>query len=192
MALPELLDALRQEAAERRAEELVRADAEAGRIRSESRASLERRRMTYVERVRREEEEVARRARSRAEKEAAESVLTARARLLARVAEAVGARAAAAVGEPEYLMTLPDELRSGLERLPAGAVVVTARPELIGIVRDALRHVEGAEIVADADMGTGFTARAVESNVEVDGTLPTRLSHAWARVAVAVLREVGP
>jgi vacuolar-type H+-ATPase subunit E/Vma4 len=192
MALPELLDALRRQAAQRRAEELARAGTEAERVRAESRASLDRRRLAFVERIRREEEEVARRAVSRAQKGAAESVLAARDRLLARVAEAVAARAGAAVSDPEYLARLPAELRSGLERLPPGDVVVRVPPELSGRVRDELAGLRDLQVVPDADMGTGFTACVAAAGVEVDGTLATRLSHAWADLAVQVLREVAP
>jgi vacuolar-type H+-ATPase subunit E/Vma4 len=190
MALPELLDALRRQAAEHRAEELAEADAEAERIAAEARASLERRRSDAIERARREEGEAARRAVSRAEKEAAESVLTARDRLLGRVAAALAERAARAVGDPDYLVALPGEIRAGLERLPPGPVVVRVRPELVGIVRDAVqgRHDVTVEPVEAIDVG--FTATVPESGVEVDGTLPTRLAHAWPSVAVSVLREV--
>jgi len=189
MALPELLDALRQQASERRAEELARADAEAERIRAESRASLGRRMSEHVERARRAEEDAARLAVSRAQKEAARSLLTARDRLLARVRDALEARAAGAVGDPDYLVLLADEVRSGLERLPPGAVVVRARPELLGIARDAVRDRAGV-VVEAADLDTGFTASAPVAGVEVDGTLRTRLAHAWSALAVAVLGEI--
>jgi len=190
MALRELLDALRLQASEGRAEVLARADAEAARIRADAYASLEHRRREYIGRTRREEEEAARRARSRAEKEAMESVLSARERLLARVAAGVEARVDRAVADPEYVATLPDDVRAGLERLPAGPVVVRARPELIGVARDALAGRADVTFEPAPDLGAGFTALAARVGVEVDGTLATRLRHAWPRLAVSVLREV--
>lgn len=188
MALPDLLEALREQAAERRAEELAAADAEAARIRAESRAALERRRLEYVDRMRRDEEEAARRAVSRAETEARASVLAARGRLLRRVADVVEARADAAVGDPDYLVALPDEVRRGLERLPSGALVVRTPAALVGIVRDAVGEREHV-VVEAAEVGTGFVAAAQSGGVEVDGTLRTRLEHTWRRLAVSVLAD---
>ena len=191
MALPDLLDALRKQAAERRAEELARADAEAVRIRAASRTAAERRRIEYVGHTRREEEEAARRAVSRAEKEARASVLAARERLLDRVAEALEARADAAVRDPDYLAILPQDVRRGLERLPAGTVVVRTPPELFGTVRDAVGDREGVSVEA-ADVGTGFVASMPAEGVEVDGTLRARLVLSLPRLAVAILAEVSP
>ena len=191
MALPDLLEALRQQAAEQRADVLGRAEAEARRIDAESRAALERRRTEYVERVRREEEEAARRARARAEGEAARSVLTARDRLLGRVAAALAERVERAVGDPDYLVLLPDHLRDGLERLPAGPVVVRVRPELVGIVRDAVRGRSDVVVEPAPELGAGFSAWAAESGAEVDGTLEAMLALSWSHVAVSVLREAG-
>jgi vacuolar-type H+-ATPase subunit E/Vma4 len=201
MALPELLQSLRTQAAERRAEELARAEAEAARILAESRASSERRRLEWVERTRRDEGEAARRALARAEKEAAESVLAARDRLLARVAHALKARASLPLRDPNYLRALPGEVRGALERLPAGPVVVRASPELLETVREAVGEVvsdaltgaatRGHDVVVEpADFGTGFVATAPEVGVEIDGTLGTRIAHAWPRLAVAILQEV--
>jgi vacuolar-type H+-ATPase subunit E/Vma4 len=191
MALPDLLEALRTQAAEQRAEELGRADAEAARIGAESRAALERRRLEHVERTRREEEEAARRTVSHAEKEARASVLAARRRLLARVAEALEARAEATVGDPDYLLALPDEVLRGLERLPPGALVVRTPAALVDIVRDAVRGREDVAVEA-ADVGTGFVASVPAAGVEVDGTLRTRLVHGWPPLAVSVLAEIEP
>ena len=189
MALPALLEALRKQAAERRAEELARADAEAARVRAESRVTLERRRLDYVERTRREEEEAARRAVSRAEKEARESVLAARKRLLSRVAEALEERAAAAGDDPDYLRALPEEVRGAVGRLPAGEVVVRTPPRLVGIVRDAVRDRENLVVEPD-EVGAGFLASVLAEGVEVDGTLRTRIEHSWPHLAVAILAEV--
>jgi vacuolar-type H+-ATPase subunit E/Vma4 len=191
MALPDLLEALRTQAAQQRAEELGRADAEAARIGAESRASLERRRLEHVERTRREEEEAARRTVSHAEKEARASVLAARSRLLARVAEVLEARAEAAVEDPDYLLALPDEVRRGLERLPAGALVVRTPAALVDVVRDAVRGREDVAVEA-ADVGAGFVASVPAAGVEVDGTLRTRLVHGWPPLAVSVLAEMEP
>lgn len=191
MALPELLEALRQQAAEARGDELARADVEAERVRAASRAFLERRRGEYIERTRRAEEEAARRAVSRAQAEAAKSVLTARDRLLRRVADALAARVDRAVGDPEYLVALPDEVHAGLERLPPGRVVVRARAELAGLVAEAVRGRGDVEVEVAPSMAAGYTATSPEVGVEIDGTLETRLAHWWPRVAVAVLAEVG-
>jgi vacuolar-type H+-ATPase subunit E/Vma4 len=192
MALSDLLSALRQHAAGQRAEALARADAEAQRILMESRAALERRRTEYVGRTRREEEEAARRARARAEAEATRSVLDARDRLLDRVAAALRERLGRAIGDPDYLALLPDQILGGLERLPPGPVVLRARPELIGIVRDVVRGRRDVVVEAEPELGVGFSASAPGSGVEVDGTLEAMLALSWPRVAVSVLREAGP
>lgn len=189
MALPDLLEALRNQAAERRAEELAAADAEVARVRAESRAALQRRRLEHVDRTRRYEEDASRRAVSRAETEARASVLASRGRLLRRVADALEARADAAVGDPDYLVVLPDEVRRGLERLPSGPLVVRTPGALVGIVRDAVREREHV-VVEAAEVGTGFVASAKSGAVEVDGTLRARLEHAWRWLAVSVLADV--
>jgi hypothetical protein len=45
-------------------------------------------------------------------------------------------------------------------------------------------------VEAVPDMGVGYTASSIESGVEVDGTLETKLAHRWPRLAVSILGEV--
>lgn len=192
MALADLLGVLREESSAREAAELARADAEATRIGEESHAARERRRAHYVARVRRDEEEAAARALSRAEAEARASVLAARDRLLRRVADALRDRIGRAPSDPLYLETLPGEVRSGLARLPPGPLVVRARPDLVGAVRAALGGREDAVVEACTETGTGFTATSTDHGVAVDGTLEARLEHEWPRTAVFVLGRLDP
>jgi vacuolar-type H+-ATPase subunit E/Vma4 len=189
MPLPELLRALREQAANRCAAELSRADAAADRIRVESDAVLQHRRTELISRIRREGEAAAHRALSRAQVEAAQSVLAARSRFLDRVKSAVDARIARADRDPDYLGSLPGELRSSLDRLPAGPVVVRTLPSLVSPVTDAVGDFDIVTVEPARTMGTGFKASSRDEGVEVDGTLETRVEHAWPRLAVAVLAE---
>jgi vacuolar-type H+-ATPase subunit E/Vma4 len=186
VALAELIGALRTQAAERRAEELARADAEADRIRAESRAVAERKKAWHVEHAVREAQEAARRSLSAARAEATTSILVARDRLLGRVRAALEARMLAAVDDPDYRAGVANQLAGALERLPVGRVVVHARPELAGLTRNARVDFE-----EDPAMGIGFVATSPDSGVEIDATLEAELEHRWPRIAVAVLAEVG-
>jgi vacuolar-type H+-ATPase subunit E/Vma4 len=189
MALPDLLRALREQAAERREQERSDAERIATRVREESRSALERRRADLLARTRREEEETAHRALSRARTESAVVELAARDRLLQRVRVALEERIAGAVRHEAYRSSLEADLSLGLARLPAGPVVVLTRPDLVEPVREALGAREGVEVRASDGVGVGFSASVEKEGVEVDGTLSARLEHAWPRLAVAVLRD---
>jgi len=188
VALPELLEALRAQAAERRAEELARADAEAARVRAESRASSERRKADHVERVVRDANEAARRAVSEARSEAAASILKARDRLLGRVRASLEERGRASI--PALHASLPAMLAGALERLPPGDVVVRTRPELSKVLAQSIARRPGVTLETTPEVGTGFVAVSPESGVEIDATLETNLLHRWPQIAVAVLAEV--
>lgn len=191
MALPDLLTALRAQAAERRAEELERGRAEAARIRAEADAALERRRTDFVVRTREDEQAVARRALARAQADAAGSVLAARDRLLGRVREALEGRIADSDDDADLHGAMTDELGPALARLPSGPVVVRVSAGLERALREHLPDREGVVVEVARDMGPGFKALAPEQGVEIDATLETRLEYVWPRLAVAVLREVG-
>jgi vacuolar-type H+-ATPase subunit E/Vma4 len=190
VALPELLEALRAEAAERRAAELARADAETARIREESRASLERRRAEHVERAARDATEAARRSLAEARSQAARSMLEARDRLLGRIRGALEERTRNMNRDPEYRAAVAEELVDALERLPPGRVVVRTRPDLADV---ALRVAEAGPdrgVETAPDLGAGFVAVSPETGVEIDATLEVKLLHRWPRLAVAVMKEV--
>ena len=189
MALPDLLRALRAQAAERRDEELAAAARLAARIDEESRLVLERRRGDFVARLRRDEEESAQRTLSRARAEAAAAELSARDRLLTRVRTALEARIVNAGTDAAYRESLAREVSGGLMRLPEGPVLVRARPELMEPIASAIARDDRIVLEAAPDLGVGFTAAVLAEGVELDGTLATRLEHAWPRLAVAVLRD---
>lgn len=190
MALPDLLRALREQAAEVRAAELEEARTTAARIRADSEAALRRSRRELVERARKEELEAGQRELARARSESAKSVLAARERLLERVRAAVERRIAGARHDPEYLVTLASDLVGGLYRLPEGPVTIRAHPGLLERLADSVA--EGGRITLEAapEVGTGFTASAAGGEIEIDATLESRLAHAWPRLAVEVVREV--
>jgi len=190
MALAELLRALRDQAAERRAAELERGEEEAKRLREASRAALARRRDEYLAGVRLEEEETARRALSRARSDGAHDMLAARSHLLERVRSALEVRVRAANGDPPYLETLQHEIPAALARLPAGPVTVVSAPDLLPHVEASLAGVSDVSCETDADAGAGFRAVSGTAPIEVDGGLQGRLDRAWPRLAVAVLAEV--
>ena len=189
MALPDLLKALRAQAAERRDEELTAAARLAERIRDESRLALERRRGDFVARLCGDEEETAQRASARARAEAAAAELAARDRLLTRVRAALEARMEKAGTDTAYLGSLARELSEGLVRLPEGRVLVRAHPELLEGIASALGGEDRFAVEASPGLGVGFTATVPSEGVELDGTLLTRLEHAWPRLAVGVLRD---
>lgn len=192
MALQELLRALGEQAAERRANELSRAREAALRIREESRGARTRRREEFLSRVEEEEEEAARRAISLAQAESMRDVLTARDRLLDRVREGVVARLPAAGSDPVYLDVLPAEVRAALGRLPAEAVSVSVAPALVSHVEKAVAGMALVRVEASDDVGPGFRALSHDGGMEVDGTLGSRLDRAWRRLAVSVIAEVAP
>lgn len=190
MGLPQLLDALKEQAAVRRASEMARADAEVREIRARARAELEHRRAQLLSAARREAEGEAQRAASVARKDGAEQVLVARSRLLERVRGALERRIERAADLPEYVESLPREVKDALDRLPPGSVVVRAPPELVSRVAVVARERDGVRVEPDTEMGPGFTVASTEHGVEVDGTLQARLQFAWPRLAVSILADV--
>jgi vacuolar-type H+-ATPase subunit E/Vma4 len=139
----------------------------------------------------RDAKEAARRSLSQARSEAAESILRARDRLLGRVRAALGQRMPAAIGDPAYRAVVADELAGALERLPRGRVVVRARPELAGVLSEAVRDRQDVVVEAATDLGVGFVAASPEAGMEIDATLAQKLVHQWPRIAVAMLAEIG-
>lgn len=192
MALQDLLSALRAQAAERRAEVLAHAQAEAERIHSESAVALERRRTEFVEHTREAEKAIARRAVSRARGDAARRALAARDRLLERVRTTLEQRASEAADDPEYRRALVQELRFALEHLPPGPVSVRASAGLVPALSEATAGDERVTVEEAQGGGTGFVALAQGDDVELDATLEARIDYAWPRLAVATLEEVGP
>jgi vacuolar-type H+-ATPase subunit E/Vma4 len=192
VALPQLLEALREEAEARRRSELARADALAERIRARSRGAIDQRRAELLSGARREAEEAAQRAASAARADGAERVLVARARLLARVRDVLERRIRQAADDTDCLEALARDVGVALERLPPGPIVVRARPELVSRISDAVRARNEVRIESSEDLGVGFTASSPEHGVEVDGRLEARLEYAWPRLAVTVLGEVEP
>ena len=190
MALQDLLNSLRAQAAARRSEELADAQAEAERIRSDAEVALERRRTEFVARAREDEEAVARRAVARARAEATVGLLSARDRLLERVRAALEGRISGLGDDPDYRRTMTDELRDALERLPDGAVVVRTPVSLGVLVRETVAGDARVTVEVSEDMGHGFIAVASGKGVELDATLEARLDHAWPRLAVTTLAEV--
>jgi vacuolar-type H+-ATPase subunit E/Vma4 len=190
VALVELLGALREQAGERRAAELSRAEASAKRIRDESRVARARRREEYLARVRLEEEETARRSLSRARSEGERHVLSARARFLERVRAELMEQVRVADADPLYLEVLPGEIEAALARLPAGHVKVVCAPTLLPHVVASVAGQPDVSCEADGSSGAGFRALSLAEPVEVDGRLAAMLDLAWPRLAVAVLEEV--
>ncbi len=190
MALPQLLEALREQAAAGRAAELARAEVVADEIRASARAALERRRAGLVSAARSEAEQAARRLASEARMEAAERVLTARARLLERVRSALEERLPRAPDDPGYLETLTRDVLIAVDRLPPGPVVIRTSPVLASHVAGSVRGRDDVRVEPTEDVRTGFTASSADLGAEVDGTLETRLDYAWPRLAVGVLRGV--
>jgi vacuolar-type H+-ATPase subunit E/Vma4 len=192
VALPELLEALRTQAAERRAEELARADAEVERIRADSQATLAKRKGERMDRVVHDANESARRSLSEARAQSARSILEARDRLLRRVRTALDTRTRARPSHLDRHAVWANELASALERLPEGRVIVRARPELVDALTEAVGDGRGVVVEMDAGMGAGFVAVAPEAGMEIDATLDAMLRHRWPHIAVAVLAELGP
>jgi len=192
MALPELLRALREQAADRRAEELAHAQATCDRILEASRGAVALRREEYLSGVRQSEEDAARRTLSRARGEAARTVLAARAQLLERVRESVDALIRDAPADPTYLAVIPAELRDALGRLPPGPAHVEAHPSLLETVEPVVAAMEDVLVKAEPAAGLGYTVRSGDGRTEVDATLDGRLARDWPRLAVQVLRQVSP
>ncbi len=189
MALPDLLRALREQAAEKCEQEIGAAARAAEGIRAESRTALERRRAEFLGGARRHEEQGAHRAVSHARAEAAAAELAARDRLLTRVKGALEERIDGAATDEAFVTSLSVDIARGLARLPEGRVVLRTRPELVEAVTVAVGDRRGVDVRATAEVGVGFLAAVEDAGVEVDGTLRARLEHAWPRLAVEVLRE---
>lgn len=191
MALHELLEALREEAAVQRAEILARAADEALRIRSAAASETTRRRNEFMARVTSEAEAGERRTMSRKRAGAVEDVLVARSRVLERLRAAVEARIALAEQDGGYNASLAAELRAALDRMPPGPMVLLASPGIVAPLSEAVRELDTAvSVEAAPQIGPGFVLRSGDGRVEVDATLKTRLEYAWPRLAAAALQEM--
>ena len=191
MALQQLLDALREQARERRDVEQAQADAQVEEIRARSRRALQRRRAELIRQAREEESAAAHRAIATAQSEATRTVLTSRAHLLQRVRHALEKRVASAQDDPSFRASLQHVLRKSLDRLSDGPVTVRARPGLESSLIEAVGGRSSVRVEPVPGMGTGFVAVSVEGGIEIDATLETELEHAWPRLAVGVMRGVG-
>lgn len=192
MALSELLQTLKAQAAEQREAELSRAREACDRVRETSAARLARRREEYLARVEQGEREASRRTLSRAQAEAAESVLRARAELLHRIREGVAGRIGGAHAEPEYRAILASDLEDALSRLPPGPVRVSAVSALVGTLEAMLEWRPDVRVEPTAEWTSGFRAFSEDGSAEVDATLESRLEYIWPHLAVKALAELGP
>jgi len=190
MALAELLRALEEQGAERREEELARARETCEQILEASRGALALRREAFLARVRRDEEESARRTLSRARSEAARAVLVARDSLLDRVERGLKERIRDAPSDRIYVEGLAAEARDALGRLPPGPARLRAPAALSPRLAEAVSGLDGVRVEASPEVGVGFVALSRDGTVEVDATLEARLAQVWPRLAVEVLSEV--
>jgi len=189
MALPELLEALRQDAARRRAEiESASREAEA-RLRTESDARLRHRRADFLARAEGEATEAARRILARARVEAMREVLAARSRLLSRVRAETEARVSGADRAGDFIDSAVEDACAALDRVPRAQVVVRASPALLEPLSAALAGREQVTVVGSEDGSPGFVVES-SAGSEVDGTLLSRLEQSWPRLAIGVLKEV--
>jgi vacuolar-type H+-ATPase subunit E/Vma4 len=190
MALAELLRALEEQGAERREEEIARARETCEQILEASRGALALRREEFLSRVRRDEEELARRILSRARSEAARAVLVARGSLLDRVEQGLKERIRDAPSDRTYLEGLTAEIRDAIGRLPPGPARLRAPEALSPRVAEAVAGLDGVRVEASAEVGVGFVALSRDGSVEVDATLEARLAQVWPQLAVEVLSEM--
>jgi hypothetical protein len=68
---------------------------------------------------------------------------------------------------------------------------VRARPELAGVLSEAVRGRKDAIVEAAPDMAVGFVAASPEAGMEIDATLAQKLVYRWPLIAVAVLAKIG-
>jgi len=190
VALAELLEALRAQAAEQRAAEAARAEAEIERLRADARAAVERRRSEHVSRVGRMAQDGAQRVLAEARAQAARSVLEARDRLLARVRASLVSGIQGSVDDSGYRAGLAAEVGRALERMPSGSVVLHTRPELAPALVEAVRARPDVSVEPTPDLGVGFVVVDAAGEVELDATLEAKLEHRWPAIAVKVLAEV--
>jgi vacuolar-type H+-ATPase subunit E/Vma4 len=169
----------RREAARQRASSILRSaegEAERRMVRAEERLAAEERSA-----VRRETAGVVRAQR--------EQLLSARNAVLERVFASASARLEQ-LPVARYsgrVAALADEALGYLEHRP---VVVTARPEVAGILR---LHLQGRlDVTVEASVQTppGLTARSADGEVTVDNALPARLAHRREELAIALVRRL--
>jgi vacuolar-type H+-ATPase subunit E/Vma4 len=136
--------------------------------------------------------------RSRLDREVAEARTLALAdRLKAEHAllDRVMTRAETLLGEMDldgaYLAALPARLTDALGFLGGRAARVRCRPALAAAVRSALAGRGDVTIEEVPALPAGFSVVASDGSVEVDDTLPARLSRLRRRLSIELLAEVG-
>lgn len=199
MSLEALLAELDADAAAEREAVLAEARERAGRIRTESRRALSRRRRERLGAAEAEEARKALAEISEARSEARRLVLDARRRLSERVRAEVERRIETSSDDPVYLPRLAHELREATRLVPSGRSVLRVAPELAARAEESIAHTAESiardrsaelDVTPDADVRSGFLLVADEGRVVVDGTLEARLRLTWPRLAPRVLREL--
>lgn len=188
--MDQLIAAVERVAAERAAQILAEARAEAARIREAAEREVERERARLLDREEAEARARAARRRVEARRTAARSVLEARAQLLEGVFRVARAGFDAAGRSAAYRVALPRHLAATLRFLEEQGAVVTCGPDIAGTVREALQDRPDVEVRVDPAAPPGFAVRSPDNRVTVEGGLAERLARRRDALAIEVLAQL--
>jgi len=153
---------------------------ESSRAGEEARASLRAQRRTRLEHEIAEARLSARADRLRAEHALLERVLTRTAQLLELLP-----------ADESHLSALSKRLIDALPFVAGRAARVRCRPAVASAMREVTSTRADVTVEEVASMPAGFTVVANDGSVEVDDTLPARLSRLRRRLSIELLAEVG-
>ena len=166
------------------------ARAEASKVLANATAELESRRSQAVRSSEEAHREESRASIAAARHEALRAVLLARERLLARVFERARARLADAYQMPSYRDTLPAEVFKAIEFVGDEEAVVRCSEGLSELVEDGLRGRAEARVEPLQTDGHGFVVVGGSDQIEVDGTLESRLERLSPTLAIEILGRI--
>jgi vacuolar-type H+-ATPase subunit E/Vma4 len=187
--MPDLLEALGRSNEEELAGLASAARQEAESILGTARARADERLGKILDGERVQLRQASERRRVAGRRAAAARLLLARAALLERVFAAATAGASRALGWPEYAACLEADVRRLRELLGPDPGILRCAPADAERVR---RWVSGSalEVVPAADLPAGLHCTADEGRLTVDLTLPARLAHQRAVLAIALGPEL--
>lgn len=169
---------------------LESARAAADRVLTDANAEVEARRSRAVKTSEEAHREQSRASIAAARHEALRAVLVARERLLARVFERARALLGDAREMPSYRDALPEDVAKAIEFVRDEGVVVRCSEGLSDLIEEGLRGRVEARIETLQTDGHGFLVLGAGGQVEVDGTLESRLERLSPTLAIEILEKV--
>ncbi|MEZ5316748.1 MAG: hypothetical protein R2752_05050 [Vicinamibacterales bacterium] len=190
MALPDLIDRLEQDAAREARAIAARADDEVRGVEAATTREVDEVVAAHLARARVARAAAHQQALARARRGARAAELEARHALIARVLDRARALVPEAGASDDGRRALPAFFREARSFTAGLRVRVRCAPAAAAVLAPIVAADDGAELVADPEVGPGLVVEALDGSVTVDGTVAGRLERLAPDLAVSIAAEV--